>query len=883
MTEPDTRESARRPTDPLPDVLLERSPTSIEDSQIPSSGHIQFAFMVFTALVVMALTALVFGMVSHIFASLTPSIEADLERKATRGSAELARVTDVGLALGDREQIEKELTGYIDDPDVLAIVATDAKGKLLGAFGERDFTKDAFSAPAGAISRREDAFVAWATAEIEEVAIGRIAVVISTDRLRAGAELERTILWGAGIGSIIALLLSVAFARFYVGPLIRVIETSFSRLKRTTEAALQATKLKSEFLANMSHEIRTPMNGVMGMIELLGGTQLSEKQRRYATTLSNSAQALMTLLNDILDFSKIEAGKVEIRYATVSLRDVLEDILDMFAARAREKHLDLLCHIEPGTPVAVETDEDRLRQVLSNLVGNALKFTEVGQVVVGARLEPSSQRLIISVRDTGIGIEDDKQAELFDAFSQADGSMTRKYGGTGLGLTISRQLVSLMGGEIGLNSKRGSGSTFWFSLPLRELTEALSSRAETPRLSPHTLVVDDNETNRAVLEELLTGWGCTVLTADGGEAALVALEQADREGKPFDLLLSDLNMPDVDGATLARATRDTFGSACPKIVLITSTDIDDIDPSARAVIDDHLQKPVRARDLVRSINRVMAGVSQPFRATDPNRPAAWRRRKVLVVDDNPVNQEVMLESLAELGYRADVAENGKLAVEATVDTDYALILMDCQMPIMDGYRATGEIRRRESNKRHTPIIAVTAHAFQGEREKVLASGMDDYLTKPVKLASLRGALERWWPEGEDELEAGPSDPAPSSNAPEFDSAQPPPPRSAAVVRAFLRSVPEQLADIEAALSAPVDAEALRQAAHKLKGGCLAAREESLATICNSLEANPENRRELHRRLVAEFQVVGRQMWLEIGSPASIPPPRQPRSPRAEAS
>ena len=856
---------------PLPDVPSDHQldalgyaalPVDAVDRKLMSGLRIQVAFMVFTGLVVMVLTALAFVFISRIFQQLTPSIRADLENKALRGSREIALSADLGIVIKDREQIRQQLDGYDQDHDVLAVLVSDAEGNAIANFGASPAaTAELFAGPAGELHWGTPEpgasrwFSAWTPSVIEGTTVGRVAVVISCARLESGDKLERDILTSAGIGAVLALLAAFAFVGLYIAPLIRVTQQAFARLEKTTIAALEATRIKSEFLANMSHEIRTPMNGVLGMVELLSGTPLEPKQRRYVSTLENSANGLMTVLNDILDFSKIEAGKLKIAYAPTSVRDLMEEVAELFSRRAHEKKLELTCHIEAGVPDMLELDAHRLRQVLSNLTGNAIKFTERGQVVLRAR-QVEGRRVRFEVQDTGIGISDEVLPRLFGAFVQADGSMTRRYGGTGLGLTISKQLVALMGGDLGVITKAGAGSTFWFNLPEREVAGGDIRRLDLPKYQFRTLIVDDNETNRVVLEELLTRWGIPNVSVDGAEAALCEVDQADRSGKPFGLILSDFNMPDIDGANLATAiasggSDDIDRQLRPRFILLTSSDGDSLPEEARACIDGFLQKPVRAQDLVRMINSVLAGSSSAIavRQATPA-PQRMNSRPVLIVEDNPVNQEVLRESLAQLGYKAHVVDNGQLALDALAEKPYPLVFMDCQMPVLDGYQAARAIRERESGSAHVPIIAVTAHAFEGEREKVLAAGMDDYISKPIKQTVLLEALQRWWPQEENDAAAPPAEPTrrPSSK-PAFDVGP-----SEVVVNVFLRIVPEQIADLERAIASG-EPRLLKEVAHKLKGGCLAVGVPSMASLCAELERNPDNRAELCARLASEFEVV----------------------------
>ncbi|MEY2935133.1 MAG: hypothetical protein RL033_5882 [Pseudomonadota bacterium] len=843
------------------------------DRKLMDGRRIQVAFMIFTGFVVMVLTGLAFLFVSRIFEQLTPSIRADLANKAVRGSREIALSADVGIVLKDRAQIQSQLGGYDADNDVLAIVVIDTEGNAIANFGSNPLAlsfEQLFSGKEGELRNGGTTFSAWTPSMIEGTPVGRVGMVVSCARLEAGDKLEHDILKSSAIGAALALLAAFAFVGLYIGPLIRVTQRAFVKLEKTTVAALEAARIKSEFLANMSHEIRTPMNGVLGMVELLSGTSLDGKQRRYISTLENSANGLMTVLNDILDFSKIEAGKLKISFAPTPVRDVMEEVAELFAGRAHKKKLELTCHIEAQVPDVLELDADRLRQVLSNLTGNAVKFTEKGQIVVRARLH-EGRRIRFEVQDTGIGISDEVLPKLFGAFVQADGSMTRRYGGTGLGLTISKQLVTLMGGELGVTTKADVGSTFWFNLPMREVAGGDQRLLDRPKYQFRTLIVDDNETNRVVLEELMVRWGIPSRSVEGAEAALCEVDQAEREGNPFGLILSDFNMPDIDGANLATAlaagrTGDIDSQLRPRFILLTSSDGDSLPDDARSCIDGFLQKPVRAQDLVRTMNAVLAGSSSALgvRRVTPQ-PLRLNSRPVLVVEDNPVNQEVMKESLAQLGYRAHVVDNGQMAVDALLVKAYPLVFMDCQMPVLDGYAAARAIRQRESGgAAHVPIIAVTAHAFEGEREKVLAAGMDDYIMKPIKQAALLDALQRWWPQSEAEDAAAPASAAyaeparrRSSRPPSIEEGP-----SHAVVSVFLRIVPEQIRELEQAITG-ADPQLLKQVAHKLKGGCLAVGVPTMASLCAELERNPDNRAELLARLSSEFDIVSKRLGANL--------------------
>ena len=837
---------------------------SIKSQRYLLSGtRLRVAFTAFTVLVLALLTGLIFALVSHIFGRLTPSIRSDLEWKAERGASELSRTTDVGILLADPSQIDKQFRIYARDPDVLALVAADASGKILRVYGSLPVTPaEIFRGRPQQLRRENGWYGAWEDVVIEGTTVGRVGIAVSTARVEEGSRLERNILLAAGIGSFLAFLSALGFVRYYITPILRITETAFEKLKKTTAAALEAARLKSEFLANMSHEIRTPMNGVLGMIELLHGTQLNEKQRRYAQTLKVSANGLMTVLNDILDFSKIEAGKLALHPVPCKARDVLEEVGELFAARAHLKRIEIVCHTDRNLPRHVQVDRERLKQILSNLTGNAVKFTERGQVALRATSDRRQGKSVIvfEVQDTGIGISEAEKAQLFGAFSQVDGSLTRRHGGTGLGLAISRQLVSLMHGEIGVESTPGVGSTFSFWIPLVE-AEVDDTDNVMPTSNVRTLIVDDNATNRFVLEELLTSWDIEHESAPDAARALELIHHRQTGERPFGLMITDMNMPDVDGLSLSRQVLENGKGAKPAIILLTSQNEDTLPEGTELFIDGFMQKPIRANDLAACLRRVLnseppAKTSSKRKLKPKSRPPSGEERRLLVVEDNAINQEVMVEILRELGYCADVAENGQIALDMLEKRSYPLILMDCQMPVLDGYQTTTLIRQQEAPGEHVPIIAVTAHALPEERAKVLAIGMDDYTSKPIVQQVLADLLERWWPEGSvgHEAHAAASEvhDATGTNRTNGDSAlDPNVKRSDRVVRIFLSSVPRDIETIEAAIAAG-DSKALKHAAHHLKGGCLAIGVPRMASVCVQLEGNPPNRAELLVQLGDEF-------------------------------
>ena len=711
-------------------------------------------------------------------------------------------------------------------------------------------------------------------------------------RLRAQAEQTAVEVTGESIST---------SNRDEMAAVVRVLETLTNRLvKRNRDLAESkaeaelASLAKSQFLATMSHEIRTPLNGVLGMAELLRGTGLNAQQRRFADTILRSAQALLAVINDILDFSKIEAGRLELETVAFDPRELVEEAAVLLAERAHHKGLELLVDLGSDLPGMLQGDPARLRQVLVNLVGNAIKFTERGEVVIRLRLlERSAEtvRLRMAVSDTGIGIAPEAQTRIFESFTQADGSTTRCFGGTGLGLAISKRLVQLMGGEIEVESTLGAGATFWFQLALAR-SEAVSHPVPPPRADlqhVRVLVVDDNATNREIFHHQLSGWGMRETGVASGVEALAVLRQAVQAGAAYDLAILDWHMPEMDGLELARQIRADPLLNSLRLLMLTSSGPSDGGPQAAAAgIDRYLPKPVRQAELYDTLCRLAQPVVS---AADPvtcrSLPLGKLSRfggRVLVAEDNPVNQEVALTMLENLGCRVVVVGDGREALDALAREPFDMVLMDCQMPVLDGFAATTAWRQQESTAgdRRVPIIALTADVIKGVRERCWAAGMDDYLSKPFEQAQLMAMLDRWLPAagniapvppvavfatatppqppGADSVTGKTVDTPPATPPP-----TPPPvptdspldPRALAQIRAlqrtgqpsvlgkviglYLESSPVLLQRLRDAVAAG-DGEALRQAAHSFKSSSANLGATRLAALCKELEQQGRDRR-----------------------------------------
>jgi two-component system, sensor histidine kinase and response regulator len=630
--------------------------------------------------------------------------------------------------------------------------------------------------------------------------------------------------------------------------------TDVTERKRALEEAVEASRSKSEFLANMSHEIRTPLNGVIGMTELLLGTELTGEQRNYAQTAASSGEALLGVIDDILDFSKIEAGKLELDTHDFDLRELVEDTSEMLAPQAHGKGLELTAFVAADAPAMVRGDRGRLRQVLTNLLSNAVKFTHRGEVAVRLDLverDAAGAKLRFEVSDTGIGIAKGKLDKLFESFSQADSSITRRYGGTGLGLAISRQLVQLMGGEIRAESGAGRGSRFSFAVTLPEVEGTRPAPRELPVEPLKILAVDDTATNREIVAAYLRTGGHDATAVGSGADALAVLRAAAAAGEPFDVVVLDGQMPGMDGFELAAAISDEPALGDVRLVMLASTG--DHRARAREVgIPTYLTKPVRRERLLEAM---ADAVGEEPEAPAPAAEGPATAVRVLVAEDNEVNQLVIEKMLAKRGFDVDIAADGVEALAKLATGTYAAVFMDCQMPNLDGYSTTARIREQERGGERLPVIAMTAHAMMGDRERCLEAGMDDYLSKPLRADALEQVLERWLG-----VERATSSPEPSAVDALIDAARMRtfrddyPDIVDQLLDLFLTSTPPLIDELRTALESGDDDE-LRRAAHKLKGSCQNIGATFMATLCRSIETGERDAGETVAELDAALELT----------------------------
>lgn len=619
-------------------------------------------------------------------------------------------------------------------------------------------------------------------------------------------------------------------------------------IKLARDQALDASKFKSEFLANMSHEIRTPMNGILGMAEILMESAQSERDRHYATTIHDAGKSLLTVLNDILDFSKIEAGKLLLDSHDFDVVRLVESVTELFSNQARTKGLTIASLIEANIPRQILGDAGRIRQVLTNFVGNAIKFSESGEVLIKVTLDeskPDDPQLKFIVKDTGIGLSEDEISQLFQPFVQIDGSLTRSHGGTGLGLSISKRLVELMHGAIGVESSRGKGASFWFSVPLMAGKAPIIESEDLNKMQGlRILVVDDQKTSQTVMHEYLRSWGIRDEIADSGKSALEKLQQC-KEDEVYSVALIDMIMPDTDGISLGRQILEKPGLEQMKLVLITAFDRPGIGEEAiQAGFSGYLVKPLKQSQLLDCLVTVLNKNEMHMPDGKKNRAVAQvqsgadtkkRSERILIVEDHKINQEVAVLQLRNMGFEAEVASTGKQALQMVQDNTYSLILMDCQMPEMDGFEAARNIRKLEEHSgKRVPIIAITAHALDGSREKCVSAGMDDYLSKPVDVKKLTVLVDKWLNvKSQANLNAPPVD----LKTLETNMGGGPVKH---LILLFIEETKGQLERLEAALSAQ-DQEQLALDAHGLKGDSASIYSKELVALSQALEESAKRK------------------------------------------
>ena len=823
-----------------------------------------------------------------------------LEERIAERTAELkAANSNLQKEFGERELSEKALRDseerfrkifqhsndaiFVIDTHTDRILQANSKAASLLGYGQEELLE----LPISAIHKNEISEFQAFMQSVTENTFGWTdqLTCLTKQGKHLSAEISASSLRLQGSDCIIALVRDVTERKHREEELARIateLELKNHEIAEARDEALTAAKAKSDFLAMMSHEIRTPMNGIIGMSALLLETDLNHDQRFFAETVRNSGESLLAILNDILDFSKIEAGKLDLEIIDFNLRSAVEETVELLSQQALSKRLELTGFIFPDVPVALCGDPTRLRQIMLNLIGNAIKFTESGEVGIQVwRLDESPGQVVLrfQVSDTGIGISDEVQQRLFHSFSQADTSTTRKYGGTGLGLAISKRLIELMNGEIGVESKTGQGSLFWFTVHLGKQPQPLQPSAkEKPDLQGlRVCCVDDHATNRYLLSQYAEDWGMYPSMASTASEALAMLYTSVGRGKPYDLVIIDMQMPGMDGLTLAQTIKSDPKLKSARLILLTSLGQRYDGPAAReAGFSGSLTKPVRKDQLEACLANAMG---RAFIETETVRPDPVSRhrvmesegqvsKKILVADDHQVNQQLAALILERLGFSVDVVSNGKEAIENISRIPYTLVFMDCQMPIMDGFTATQQIRNLQDPVRNIPIIALTANAMQGDREKCLAAGMNDHVTKPFKAKELEAVVARWLeqPEIPTEIEQEHRDSALSSledNRGQRDEY----PLQHEVVHQFVQDTGDCIAALQRALESGENS-ALLESANALKNLSLRMGIEDLAQLCQELEqlgvkGNVEEIHEKFLKLRFELEQVCTRMEHEL--------------------